>query len=190
VARELLVRRLVKALRMSALAALVGASQASFGDPPPSTPPHDSRAKNDPSYYVGYTGRGWERDYGVIDGYCNRAAVVAAVGSTIDRGDGRAVAIVAGEVLGAVIGAPIGRDIDDADRGCVGQALELTPDGRAVRWTNPQTGARYVVTPLQGYKSGESSCREFRTVVILNDRTQAVVKRACRRGDGLWRIGA
>src|SRR5262245_57840383 len=142
-------RRFVKALTSAVLAVLASAPRAGFSDAPPSTSAHGAP----PSYHVGYTGRTWERDYGVIDGYCTIQAVgvtvggvpAGAVGSTVGSGDGRAAAVLAGSVFGGLLEAQSGHDIDDADRACMGHALELTPDGRAVRWANPKTGASYVI---------------------------------------------
>src|SRR5213593_4099413 len=93
-------------------------------DPPPWAPAHGWRKKNDPNY-VGYTGKKWEKDYGVLEGHCNTQAVGGAVGARAAKNENRPVAILVGGVLGAVIGAKIGRAIDDADRGCMGHALEL-----------------------------------------------------------------
>src|SRR6266516_5415422 len=78
-------------------------------DPPPWAPAHGWRKKNDPNY-VGYTGKKWDKDYGVIEGRCNSAAVGAVlggavggvVGSRAANKEDRPVAIVVGTVLGAV----------------------------------------------------------------------------------------
>src|SRR5919106_528230 len=51
-------------------------------EPPPHAKAHGWRKKNDPNY-VGYTGKKWEQDYGVIDGRCNTKAVGAVVGGTV-----------------------------------------------------------------------------------------------------------
>jgi len=186
--------RLRKALWVGALALAVAAPQA-FAAPPDHAPAHGWRKKNDPNY-VGYTGRKWEKDYGVIGGRCNREAVGAvlggvvggAIGSRVGEGDGRTVAIVVGSVLGAVIGAKIGRDLDEADRGCVGHALELTAEGKPVTWSNAQTGMSYAVTPTRGFKQNGQSCREFTTVITAKGRKDTVTDRACRAGDGTWQI--
>jgi surface antigen len=187
-------RWLSKALILAALSLGLAAPPVPAA-PPDHAPAHGWRKKNDPNY-VGYTGHKWEKDYGVIGGRCNREAVGAvlggvvggAIGSQVGEGDGRAVAIVVGSVLGTVIGAKIGRDLDEADRGCVGHALELTTDGKLVTWSNAKTGANYAVTPTRGFKQNGQSCREFKTVVTLQGRKETVTDRACRAADGTWRI--
>lgn len=166
-----------------------------YGDPPPWAPAHGWRKKNDP-YYTGYSGKQWDNDYGVVEGNCNREAVGAvlgavvggAIGSQIGRGSGRQVAIVVGTVAGAVIGAQIGRDFDNADRGCMGQALELAGDNRSVRWSNPDDGTTYLLTPVRGFQSAGRPCREFNFQTRHRGRTETGTGRACLRGDGTWEI--
>ena len=134
---------------------LVVGSSAVFADPPPWAPAHGWRQKHDP-YYVGYTGTQWPHDYGITGGRCNWQAVGTivggmvggAVGAQVSKGEGRTAAILVGSVLGAAIGNQIGREIDEQDRACIGQALELAPDNQRVSWQNPQTGVAYVLTPL------------------------------------------
>jgi surface antigen len=184
-----------RALTLAALVPALAAPPMSYADPPPHAPAHGWRKKNDPNY-VGYTGKKWDRDYGVIDGRCNLEAVGAvlggavggAIGSQVVKGEGRAVAIVVGTVLGAVIGARIGRELEEADRGCIGHALELAADGRPVTWVNPQTGLSYAVTPTRGFKQNGRSCREFTTAVTAKGRKETVTDRACRDSDGTWQI--
>src|SRR2546423_12392784 len=75
-------------------------------DPPPWAPAHGWRKKNDPDY-VGYTGKKWQKDYGIIEGHCNTQAVGAVlggvvggvVGSRVGKDENRPVAIVVGTVI-------------------------------------------------------------------------------------------
>jgi len=166
-----------------------------YGDPPPWAPAHGWRKKNDP-YYTGYSGRRWDKDYGVVQGQCNREAVGAAVGgvvggavgSQIGKGSGRDVAIVIGTVAGAVIGAQIGRDLDNADRACMGHALELAGDNRRVRWSNPDTGTTYLLTPVRGFARSGHPCREFNLRTTHGGRSETGKGQACQTGDGTWQI--
>jgi surface antigen len=180
----------------SALLAVVGFGIAApaFSDPPGHAPAHGWRKKHDP-YYVGYTGRQWEHDYGIIDGHCNREAIGAvlggvvggAIGSQVGDGDGRVVAIVLGTVIGAAIGREIGRDLDEQDRACVGHALELAKDGQSVRWLSGTSGVNYVLTPLAGSRDG-GNCRRFTLQASRDGRTQSQQTRACRTADGTWQM--
>ena len=142
-------------------------------DPPPWAPAHGWRKKNDPNY-VGYTGKQWTKDYGVLEGHCDSSAVGAvlggavggAVGSQVAKGSDRPVAIVIGTVLGAVIGSKIGADIDSGDRGCMGHAFELAGEQKTVVWTNAATGVTYRLTPTRNFGDQRNPCREFTTVAI------------------------
>ncbi|MFN2644533.1 MAG: glycine zipper 2TM domain-containing protein, partial [Burkholderiales bacterium] len=160
--------------RTASLLALLGIALLPIpapADPPPWAPAHGWRKKNDPNY-VGYTGKKWDQDYGVLEGTCNTQAVGAvvggvagsAIGSRHGNDSNRPVAILVGGVLGAVIGAKIGRAIDDSDRACIGHALELARERNTVRWTN-SAGVRYELTPTRNLGDKASPCREFVTKV-------------------------
>jgi surface antigen len=188
-------------MKRAPLAALVALISLSFvpvpapADPPPWAPAHGWRKKNDP-YYTGYTGKKWERDYGVIEGKCNTAAIGAVlggavggvVGSRVSKGENRPVAIVLGTVLGAVIGAKIGRELDERDRACMGHALELAGEKKTVVWRNDATGVSYRLTPTRNFREGSLPCREFTTLITAGERKENVTRIACRGGDGEWSI--
>ena len=163
--------------------------------PPPWAPAHGWRRKHDP-YYVGYRGHRWPDDYGVVHGTCNRAQIGAvlggalggAVGSTIGTGESRAVAIVVGTVIGAVVGHEIGRGVDERDRACFGHSLELVKPGHTVRWTNPDAGLAYALTPMRSLEVGGRPCREYKLVASHGRDDRAQSGRACRSDDGVWRF--
>jgi surface antigen len=164
-------------------------------EPPPWAPAHGWRRKHDPSY-VGYHGRRWPDDYGVLHGSCNRAQVGAVLGgavggvagSTIGKGETRAVAIVLGTVVGAVVGYEVGRQMDERDRACFGHSLELTKTEQTVRWTNPQAGIAYTLTPLRIVEIGGRPCRDYTLVTTYAGRDRSTSGRACRADDGVWRF--
>jgi surface antigen len=175
-----------------ALVALALLPIAAPADPPPWAPAHGWRKKNDPNY-IGYTGKRWERDYGVIEGHCDTDKIGAVVGGVVGGAVGsrhgndsnRPVAILVGGVIGAVIGAKIGRAIDEADRACMGHALELAGEKTTVRWNSPN-GARYELTPTRNLGESKSPCREFLTRVASARASDAVKGVACRRANGDW----
>jgi surface antigen len=187
----------MSACRRSILIAVTLAATASFAagvlaDPPSHAPAHGWRKKHDP-YYVGYTGKQWEHDYGVVEGHCNREEIATAVGAVVGGvigaqvGDdsGRVVAIIVGTVIGAAVGHAIGRELDNRDRACVGHALELASDGQGVRWQNESTGVSYVVTPLG---AAGDDCRDFTLESSLDGKVESQRSRACRSGDGTWQM--
>jgi surface antigen len=167
-------------------------STAVLADPPPWAPAHGWRKKHDP-YYLGYTGKQWPHDYGILNGRCNWQALGTAVGGAVGgaigsqvKGEGRTVAILLGSVLGAVIGNQIGRAIDEQDRACIGHALELAPDNQRLSWQNPQTGVAYVITPLSRTERSGSTCRKYQLQVTSAGRTDATDGVACRGADDTW----
>jgi surface antigen len=162
-------------------------------EPPPHAKAHGWRKKNDQTY-VGFTGKKWPRDYGVAEGHCNTAAVGAvvggalggAVGAGVSGPEDRPVAIILGTVIGAVVGHTIGKEMDAADRGCMGHALELASVRQTVQWTNPSTGVSYRLTPTGVFKDGALTCRRFTTVLASGKRKESVKGAACRQGTGEW----
>ena len=166
-----------------------------LADPPDHAPAHGWRKKHDPAY-VGYTGKEWERDYGIVEGHCNRddigtvigAVVGGAIGSKVGEGSNRTVAIIVGSVLGAAVGREIGRDLDERDRACVGHSLELIKLGQKVRWSNEQTRVSYLLTPLAAVKGDPGDCRRFKLQATFDGRAHVSDGRACRTGEGTWAI--
>jgi len=187
-------------IRTVTLIALAGAALAaalplaSYGDPPPWAPAHGKRKQGDP--YTGYTGKKWDRHYGVINGRCNREAVGAvigasvggAVGAQVGKDETRPIAILVGTVAGAIIGAKIGRDMDQSDRACIGHALELVGDKKAVTWTSPDQRRTYRLTPVGGFEREGVRCREFDFRVTTDGGKQTNRVKACPAGDGAWRL--
>jgi surface antigen len=166
-------------------------------DPPPWAPAHGWRKKHDPDY-VGYRGSKWQRDYGVVAGRCDYEAVGAvvggvvggAVGAKVGSNENRPIAILVGSVIGAVVGANVGRSIQDADRACIAHSLELVKDYRDVTWTNPHTGAAYLLRPHEGYEKDGHVCRDFDLNVELDGRRQGSQGRACQTAEGTWQLAS
>ena len=184
-----------QSLQKLACTALLVAPCVVLAAPPPWAPAHGWRKKHDP-YYAGYSGREYERDYGVSRGGCNRDEIGAVlggiaggvVGSQVGKGDDRPVAIVLGTVIGAVIGAEIGRRMDDRDRSCVGQALELAGSGQTVSWTNTQSRVAYQLTPLGANERRDDGCRTFKLVAHGGFGLSEGRTTACVDDSGVWRL--
>jgi surface antigen len=182
-------------MRAFLIALAVVLTVPALADPPEHAKAHGWRKKHDPAY-VGYTGKEWPRDYGIIEGRCNRdqigtvvgAVVGGAIGSQVGEGSERTVAIIVGSVLGAVIGREIGRDLDDRDRACVGHSLELVKLGQNVRWVNDKTRVTYLLTPLAPAKGDKSHCRRFKLQATFDGRAKASDGFACRAADGTWKM--
>jgi len=140
-------------------------------------------------YFLGAGDRKWLKDYGVVSGRCNRQAVGAVVsapptGPEVARDE---VATLRGNV--AVPKAKV--SLTAADRGCLGHALELAPDGRPVSWADPGAGYTFRVVALRTYQALGWPCREFTLEVTRGKQIPELVRsRACRTEDGVWGISA
>lgn len=182
----------LSSLLVASLATLL-AMPAALADPPAWAPAHGRRAK-DAGRYAGYSGREWQRDYGVVEGRCNTDEVLTVLGAVAggvignrvaDRED-RVIATVAGAIIGGVIGNRIGDAIDDSDRACIGHSLELVGSGRYVEWQNPSTGIHYNMRPLRDL---DRRCREFELQSRKkNGKLQKQKMRACRDDSGSWTV--
>ena len=123
-------------------------------------------------------------DVGTIGG----GVAGALLGSQFGGGSGRVVAAAGGALLGAYLGGKIGQSMDKVDRMEMQRALETAPAGRPVSWRNPDNGNSYTVRPTKTYYVREQPCREYTTHAIIGGKTQEIYGKACRQGDGSWRV--
>lgn len=134
--------------------------------------------------YTGYNGKKWKRDYGVLEGRCNREAVGAALGGAANG----TVGSQSGKQIAVVLGAHDDRDMDETDRACFGHALELAGDRKRVAWNGADGRTTYLLTPLRGFEQNGAHCREFDLRVTSGGRRETSRAKACPAGDGSWRI--
>jgi surface antigen len=177
------------------IGALLAACLApAFADPPAHAPAHGWRKKNDPSY-VGYTGRQWERDFDISSGSCNRQEIATVIGGIAGGAianrvadEHKPVATLVGVIAGAVIGNRIGRELDEADRGCFGHALEIAQPRQRITWTNEQAGVRYELSPGADRPRGATACREYTLVAVVGPDRSTQTGIACQSGLGVWQV--
>ena len=170
-------------------------SLPALADPPRHAPAHGWRRHHDADY-VGYTGERWENDYEISSGRCNRQAIATAVGvvvggaiaSQVAKPENRTVATLIGAAAGALIGHKIGHELDEADRGCFGHALEIGKSGQRVVWTNESTRVRYELSPGRDRRRNGAVCREFTLVAVAGGRRSSQVGVACRSQVGSWEV--
>lgn len=109
-------------------------------------------------------------------------------GNQIGGGKGKTVATIAGTLLGAALGGAIGGSMDQTDLYRTQGALNNTPTGQTVGWTNPDTQNQYQVTPTNTYKSNiGQDCRDYTTVGIIGGKREVIKGTACRQADGSWK---
>lgn len=187
--------QIVKAAPYLLLLILSSWVATALADPPSHAPAHGWRKKHDP-YYVGYTGKHWDNDYGILSGRCNREAVATVVGGVIggvvgsrvaDKED-RTVAVIIGTAVGALIGNKIGRKIDDADRSCIGHALEIGKPGQVVAWVNRDTGVEYQMALGSRDSKHGDNCREYTLLGEVGDRKSVRQGVACQAEPGVWKM--
>lgn len=177
------------------LAVVAAWSIPASADPPAHAPAHGWRKKHDP-YYVGYTGTQWEHDYDILSGHCNREAIATVLGglvggvvaSRVSEPENRTVATIIGVAAGALIGNRIGRELDEADRACLGHALEVGRSGQRVTWTNESTGVRYELAPGADRERNGAACREYTLVAVASGQKSSRSGVACQSQPGVWEI--
>ena len=142
--------------------------------------------------YYGYGGDDWDDDYGVVrGGRCNTDAVLgvtgavagAIIGNRTAAPQNRGIATVFGAIAGGIIGSAVGDAIDDGDRACIGQSLELAQIGRPVVWINPHSRVAWRLVPVRNISR---QCREFDLRRRFNGRNGHKRVIACRRARGDW----
>ncbi|HJR70221.1 MAG TPA: glycine zipper 2TM domain-containing protein [Gammaproteobacteria bacterium] len=165
-----------------------------FAQPPAHAPAHGWRKKNDP-YYVGYTGKQWERDFDISSGSCNRQEIATVIGGIAGgvianrvADEHKPVATIIGVIAGAVIGNRIGRELDEADRGCFGHALEIAQPRQRITWTNEQLGVRYELSPGADRPRGATPCREYTLVTVAGRDRSTKTGIACQSQPGVWQV--
>ena len=134
--------------------------------------------------------------FGIPDGTCNKKAIGAimggaiggVIGAQVGEGAGRNIAILVGTAAGALLGSHIGGKMDEADRACVGEALEKAGDNRTVAWAGGDGSTTYRVTPLARRPGTDPACRMFELQAATSAGSSTSNAQACRDPDGSWRV--
>ncbi len=112
------------------------------------------------------------------------AAAGAIAGQAIGRNTG---GTLIGAAIGALLGYAIGNELDKADQANISAAYENSPDGRTSRWTNPNTGNEFAVTPQNTYKNNyNQDCREAEILATIDGKPEKIIQKACRDQYGNW----
>jgi surface antigen len=182
------VLRMLVLLALGAGVLAVSAPRMSYAADPLSWAP--AQAKRSRGHdYTGYNGKKWKRDYGVLEGRCNREAVGAALGGVANGAVGSQSGKREPRQIAVVLDAHDGRDMDETDRACIGHALELAGDRKRVAWNGADGRTTYLLTPLRGFEQNGAHCREFDLrVATPSGRRETSRAKACPAGDGNWRF--
>lgn len=124
------------------------------------------------------------QDVGTVGG----AVLGGLVGSQFGGGVGQVAATAGGMMLGAALGGAIGKSMDEVDQMKMTRALETNRTHQTTRWTNPDNGNQYAVTPKRTYQRAGQPCREYTTIAIIGGKKREIYGTACRTADGSWKV--
>jgi len=122
------------------------------------------------------------------------AAGGGTVGGLIAAAAGGNPAAIAASVIGGIlIGGMVGNLLDQRDKQMAAEAahraMESTPTGKPVAWSNPDSGHSGTVTPTKTYQTANGTyCREYQTTVLIDGKQERATGTACRQADGSWRV--
>lgn len=109
-----------------------------------------------------------------------------AAGAVLGHEVGGTTGTIIGALGGAFLGREAGKYLDERDRNQVANALEKQQTGESRRWTNPDTGKSYEVTPTETFTREGQPCRRFS--MDVEGEKKEVTGTACRTASGDWEI--
>jgi len=148
-----------------------------------------------PGDFRGYSGTHWPWDFDVRSGHCDRRHItesprrsdaIASLGQR--RSLNRSAAMLVGARVPELLPVKFDADLDEGDRACMGQVLELGASGHWVRWDNGATGIHYEMRPDAGRDGIAGACRGFRLKSSGNYQHAKRRAMACESGPGLWQL--
>jgi hypothetical protein len=141
-------------------------------------PFHVANAKN----FIGYTGKGWNNDFGVLRGQCDAKLVQneALKGALTEQ----MAYVESTDAFKTIFTETELVDAFAVDSHCFGHTMELVPSGQAVRWLNPVNGVGVYLSP--GAKS--DTCRTYLGVTIVNGEKTKFRGEVCSPSKGTWQI--
>ncbi len=148
-----------------------------------------------PGDYRGFSGTHWPWDFDVRSGHCDRrritqtarrADAMASLGQRLALN--RSAAMLVGAKLPDLLPTKLDAEVDEGDRACMGQVLELGASGRWVKWDNAATGLHYEMRPDAGRDGIAGACRSFHLKASGNYQHAKRKAMACESGPGLWQL--
>ena len=145
--------------------------------------------------FRGYSGTHWPWDFDIRSGHCDRKRItesprrsdaIASLGQR--RSLNRSAAMLVGAHVPDLLPVKFDAEMDEGDRACMGQVLELGASGHWVRWDNAATGIHYEMRPDAGRDGIAGGCRAFRLKVSGNYQRAKRTAMACESGPGLWQL--
>jgi hypothetical protein len=141
-------------------------------------PFHVANAKN----FIGYTGKSWNSDFGVLRGQCDAKLVQSeALKGTLTE---QMAYVESNDTFKTIFTESQLVDAFAVDSHCFGHTMELVPSGQAVRWLNPVNGVGVYLSP--GAKS--DTCRTYLGVTIVKGEKTKFRGEVCSPSKGAWQI--
>lgn len=137
-------------------------------------------------------GSSWlsKRNLGGLGG----AAAGGLAGAQIGSGSGQLAATAGGALLGLFLGAEVGASLDRADEAHAYMELQRSLTlNQPVVWQGQSGTSAGRITPLRKVPKKvrtDPTCREFRHQVLIGDKQQEGVGKACLQKDGSWKLVA
>src|ERR1700722_15681187 len=107
--------------------------------------------------FRGYSGTHWQSDFDVRSGHCDRKRItesprrsdaMASLGQR--QALNRNAAVLIGAKVPDLLPSNLGVELDEGDRACIGEVLELGASGVWVVWEKAATGIHYKMRPDSG----------------------------------------
>jgi hypothetical protein len=145
--------------------------------------------------FRGYSGIRWPSDFQVRSGHCDRKSItesprrgdaIASLGER--RSLNRNAALLVGARVSDLLPSDVGPELDEGDRACMGEVLELGASGNWVTWDNGATGVHYAMWPDAGRDGIAGACRVFHLTATGNYKKVRRDALACENGPGLWQL--
>ncbi len=145
--------------------------------------------------FRGYSGVRWPSDFQVRSGHCDRKSItesprrgdaIASLGER--RSLNRNAALLVGARVSDLLPSDVGPEVDEGDRACMGEVLELGASGNWVKWDNGATGVHYEMWPDAGRDGIAGACSRFHLTAIGNYKKVRREALACESGPGLWQL--
>jgi surface antigen len=157
-------------------------------------------ASSPQSYYgnnpgnQGYGTGGTNSIFGVgpkkLFGTLGAAAAGGWAGAQIGGGTGNLAATAAGTLLGALIGGVVGGDLDKADEDRARMAFTHSMQANQPVTYQTEQGGGMIEPTRTAITTGGTFCREFRHTILIGNKKERGIGRACQNPDGSWQIVA
>ena len=121
------------------------------------------------------------------------AAIGAYVGSEVGSGIGKNITTVIGGSLGYMLGTKIANILSEEEELSLNQKISETLDKnenqeKAVWSSKSDKNKTAIITPLTNYELEGTTCRDFKKIVKVNEKSVEELSKVCRDESGNWKV--